>query len=62
MFNSVLMIITIGIILGVAFLLSDNRSLINKRTVLAGLGLQSLLILFALKTHIGLTIIRSDCI
>lgn len=59
MFKSVLMIITIGIILGVAFLLSDNRSLINKRTVLAGLGLQVLLILFALKTPIGFTILET---
>lgn len=58
MFNIILMTITIVVILGIAFLLSDNKNLINKRTVLVGLGLQVILTLFALKTPIGFKILE----
>ena len=46
MFNILIMLVTICLILGIAFLLSDNKSNINKRTVLVGLTLQGLLTLF----------------
>jgi concentrative nucleoside transporter, CNT family len=41
------------LILGVAYLLSNNRKAINFRTVGVGIGLQFLLALFILKTTIG---------
>lgn len=59
MFNIVIMMFTICLILGIAFLLSDNKSNINKRTVLVGLGLQVVLTLFVLKTQIGSKILES---
>jgi concentrative nucleoside transporter, CNT family len=43
----------IVLILGVAYLLSNNRKAINFRTVGVGIGLQFLLALFILKTTIG---------
>lgn len=59
MVNVAMMIMTICLILGVAFLLSDSKSNINKRTVLVGLGLQSLLTVFVLKTPIGSKILET---
>ena len=59
MVNFIMMMITICLILGIAFLLSDNKSKINKRTVFVGLGLQTLLTLFVLKTSIGSKILES---
>jgi CNT family concentrative nucleoside transporter len=41
------------LILGIAFLLSNNRKAINYRLVFSGLGLQLILALFILKTTIG---------
>ncbi|MCF8255574.1 MAG: NupC/NupG family nucleoside CNT transporter [Bacteroidia bacterium] len=46
-------LIGIALILGIAFLLSNNRKAINYRLVVSGLGLQFLLALFILKTTIG---------
>ena len=46
----------IALILGIAFLLSNNRKYIDLRLVLTGLGLQVLLAIFILKTAIGQTI------
>lgn len=46
-------IIGILLILGIAFLLSNNRKAINYRLVLSGLGLQLALALFILKTTPG---------
>jgi CNT family concentrative nucleoside transporter len=46
-------IIGIFLILGIAFLLSNNRKAINYRLVFSGLGIQFLLALFILKTQIG---------
>jgi CNT family concentrative nucleoside transporter len=43
----------IALILGIAFLLSNNRKAINYRLVFSGLGLQLILALFILKTTIG---------
>jgi CNT family concentrative nucleoside transporter len=43
----------IVLILGIAFLLSNNRKAINYRLVVSGLGLQLALALFILKTSIG---------
>lgn len=43
----------IGLILGLAFLLSNNRKAINYRVVISGLLLQLLLALFILKTSFG---------
>jgi len=46
-------LICIALILGIAFLLSNNRKAINYRLVFSGLGIQVLLALFILKTQIG---------
>lgn len=46
-------LIGIVLILGIAFLLSNNRKAINYRLVVSGLGLQLALALFILKTSIG---------
>ncbi len=46
-------VIGVFLILGIAFLLSNNRRAINFRTVGVGLGLQFLLALFILKTPAG---------
>lgn len=46
----------IVLILGLAFLLSNNRKAINYRLVVSGLALQLVLALFILKTRIGQTI------
>jgi CNT family concentrative nucleoside transporter len=46
-------LIGIVLILGLAFLVSNNRKAINYRLVLSGLGLQLVLALFILKTSIG---------
>lgn len=43
----------IALIIGLAFLLSNNRKAINYRLVVSGLGLQLVLALFILKTSIG---------
>jgi CNT family concentrative nucleoside transporter len=43
----------IALILGIAFLLSNNKKQINLRLVLTGLGLQVLLAVFILKTDTG---------
>ncbi|TAE28925.1 MAG: NupC/NupG family nucleoside CNT transporter [Candidatus Kapaibacterium sp.] len=43
----------IVVILGIAFLLSNNRKAINKRLVFTGLGLQLVLAIFILKVPIG---------
>jgi CNT family concentrative nucleoside transporter len=46
-------IIGIIVILGLAFLLSNNRKAINLRVILSGLALQLALALFILKTSVG---------
>lgn len=46
-------ILGIGLILGIAYLMSNNRKAINYRTVGMGLLLQLLLALFILKTAVG---------
>ncbi|OYU94911.1 MAG: NupC/NupG family nucleoside CNT transporter [Bacteroidetes bacterium B1(2017)] len=46
-------LIGIALILGIAFLLSNNRKAINYRLVFSGLGIQVALALFILKTEIG---------
>jgi CNT family concentrative nucleoside transporter len=46
-------LIGIFLILGIAFLLSNNKKAINYRLVFSGLGIQLLLALFILKTQIG---------
>lgn len=46
-------LIGIAVILGLAFLLSNNRKAINYRLVLSGLGIQLGLALFILKTSVG---------
>lgn len=49
-------VIGIVLILGLAFLLSNNRKAINYRTVISGLLTQIVLALFILKTEIGATV------
>ena len=46
-------IIGIGVLLGIAYLLSENRKAINYRTITWGLGLQLVFALLILKTPIG---------
>jgi CNT family concentrative nucleoside transporter len=46
-------ILGIILILGLAFLASNNRKAINYRVVLSGMGLQLVLALFVLKTSVG---------
>ena len=46
-------LIGIVFILGIAFLMSNNKKAINLRTVLVGLGLQLFLAVFILKTSLG---------
>jgi len=46
-------IIGIVLILGLAYLLSNNRKAINYRLVLSGLGIQLVLAIFILKTPVG---------
>ena len=48
--NILLMLGCIIVILGVAFLLSDDKKNINKQTVFVGLGLLTAITLFVLKT------------
>ena len=59
MVNMVLMISAIILILGIAFLMSDDKRNINIRTVVVGLGLQTALTLFVLKTPIGSKILET---
>lgn len=59
MTNILIMLFTISLILGIAFLFSDDKSKINKRTIIVGLGLQALLTLFVLKTSIGAKILET---
>lgn len=49
----------VAVILGLAFLVSNNRKAINYRLVLSGLGIQILLALFILKTSIGQNLFAS---
>ena len=51
--NQIIGILGIGILLGIAYLLSENRKNINSKTVLWGLGLQIFFALVILKTPIG---------
>ncbi|MGH2645813.1 MAG: Na+ dependent nucleoside transporter N-terminal domain-containing protein, partial [Chitinophagaceae bacterium] len=46
-------LIGIAVILGIAFLMSNNRKKINYRVVLSGLGLQLVLAFFILKVPVG---------
>ena len=46
-------------LLGIAFLLSDNRKAINFKTVLSGIGLQFFLAFFILGTPFGEPIFRA---
>ena len=46
-------IIGIGALLGIAYLLSENKKAINYRTIMWGLGLQFVFALLILKTPIG---------
>ena len=52
-------IIGVVVILGLAFLVSNNRKAINYRLVFSGLGIQLALALFILKTSIGQNIFAS---
>ena len=51
--NQIVGILGIGILLGIAYLLSENKKNINSKTVLWGLGLQIFFALVILKTPIG---------
>ena len=51
--NQIVGILGIGILLGTAYLLSENKKDINSKTVLWGLGLQIFFALVILKTPIG---------
>ena len=53
MVNTIIMLGCIAILLGIAFLISDDKNNINKRTVFVGLGMQLLLTIFVMKTTIG---------
>ena len=44
------------VMMGIAYLISNNRKAIRPRVVLGGLGLQFLLALFILKTTLGMKI------
>lgn len=59
MINIIMMMSTILLILGVSYLLSDDKKNINKRTVIVGIGLQTALTLFVLKTPIGSKILET---
>ena len=59
MVNILMMLVCIVAILGVSFLLSDDKKNINKRTIIVGLGLLSALTLFVLKTPIGSKILET---
>ena len=59
MVNIIMMMSTILFILGIAYLLSDDKKNINKRTVVVGIGLQTALTLFVLKTPIGSKILET---
>lgn len=59
MVNIIMMMSTILLILGVSYLLSDDKKNINKRTVIVGIGLQTALTLFVLKTPIGSKILET---
>lgn len=59
MSNTIIMMLTISLILGGAYLLSDNKSKINKQTIVVGLGLQALLTIFVLKTPTGAKILET---
>ena len=52
-------IIGIGVLLGIAYLLSENKKAINSRTIIWGLGLQFVFALLILKTPIGKPIFSS---
>lgn len=58
MINTIIMLTCIVVILGVAFLLSDDKKNINKRTVVVGMGMLTALVLFVLKTNIGSKILE----
>jgi CNT family concentrative nucleoside transporter len=45
-------IIGIAVLLGIAYLLSENKKAINSRTIIWGLGLQFVFALLILKTPI----------
>ena len=51
--NQIVGSLGIGILLGIAYLLSENKKNINSKTVLWGLGLQIFFALVILKTPIG---------
>ena len=51
--NQIVGILGIGILLGIAYLLSENKKNINSKTILWGLGLQIFFALVILKTPIG---------
>ena len=51
--NQIVGILGIGILLGIAYILSENKKNINSKTVLWGLGLQIFFALVILKTPIG---------
>ena len=59
MVNIIMMMSTILFILGIAYLLSDDKKNINKRTVVVGIGLQTALTLFVLKTPMGSKILET---
>jgi concentrative nucleoside transporter, CNT family len=52
-------VIGIVIILGLAYVLSNNRKAINYQTIFVGLGLQTFLAVFILKTNVGAWLFRS---
>ena len=52
-------ILSILVLLGIAFLFSENRKAISFRTLAVALGIQILLILFVLKVPIGQSILES---
>ncbi|MER2174426.1 MAG: nucleoside transporter C-terminal domain-containing protein [Carnobacterium sp.] len=56
--NKLITILGIIVMLGIVYLLSDNKKAINKRTVLTALGAQIVLSLFLIKVPIGSWIIE----
>ena len=56
--NKLITILGIIVMLGIVYLLSDNKKAINKRTVFTALGAQIVLSLFLIKVPIGSWIIE----
>ena len=51
--NIIFGLLTIGIIIGLSYLISENKKAVKWRTVIAGLLGQTVLIFFVLKVPVG---------